>query len=75
MKNTVPDVRNHLVAMMETLGDPDCKPEVVERARALSGLVKEYTETVKVEMAARKLVAELGPDMKLPPALEHRSNG
>ena len=31
MKNKISDVRNHLVAMLEALGDPDANAEVIER--------------------------------------------
>lgn len=71
MKNKITDVRNHLVQMMEALNDRECAPEMIERAKALSGLAQQYTETVKVQVAAAKLVADCGPAVKMPAALEH----
>lgn len=65
MKNKMSDVRNHLVAMMELLGNKDCSAEDLARAKALSELAQTYTNTVKVEVDARKL---LGPS-ELPPAI------
>lgn len=55
MKNRISDVRNHLVAMLEALGDPEAKPEVVERAKAASMIANSYIGAVKVELDAYKL--------------------
>jgi hypothetical protein len=65
MKNKMGDVRDHLVAMMERLGDKDCTAEDLAKAKALSELAQTYTNTVKVEVDARKL---LQPS-QLPPAI------
>ena len=65
MKNKMGDVRDHLVAMMERLNDDDCKPEDIARAKAISDLAQTYTNTVKVEVDARKM---LQPG-QLPPAI------
>ena len=56
MKNKMGDVRDHLVAMMERLGDKDCTADDLARAKALSELAQTYTNTVKVEVDARKLL-------------------
>jgi hypothetical protein len=64
------DVRDHLVAMMERLGDEKVSAEDIARAKALSELAQTYTNTVKCEIEARKLA---GLDRVLPPALEQRS--
>lgn len=56
MKNKMSDVRDHLVAMMERLGDKDCTAEDLARAKTLSDLAQTYTNTVKVEVDARKLL-------------------
>lgn len=55
MKNRIQDVRNHLVAMMEALGDNEANAETVARAKAVSDLAHAYTNTVKVELDARRL--------------------
>lgn len=69
MKNKMQDVRDHLVAMMERLGDKKVSAEDIARAKALSELAQTYTNTVKCEIDARKLA---GMEQTLPPALEHR---
>jgi hypothetical protein len=61
------DVRNHLVAMMELLGSDDVKPEHLDRAKAISELAQTYTNTVKVEIDARRLA---GIENSLPAVLE-----
>ena len=78
MKNKMSDVRNHLVAMMERLSEEDLSADAVakevEKAKALSGLAKEYTSNVKLELDARRLVAEGDIHRNdLPPVLEHRT--
>lgn len=63
MKNKMGDVRDHLVMMMERLGEKDCTAEDLARARTLSELAQTYTNTVKVEVDARKMLGE----KELPP--------
>jgi len=53
MKNRMEDVRNHLVAMLEALGDSDCKPEDIARAKATSDVAQTFINAVKVEVDAR----------------------
>lgn len=48
------DVRDHLVAMMERLGDQDADERDINRAKALSELAATYTRTVSVEIEARR---------------------
>jgi hypothetical protein len=60
MKNKMSDVRDHLVAMMEQLGDPDSKPEVIERAKAMSQVAGQYIDAVKTEITAARVAAEVG---------------
>lgn len=60
MKNKMSDVRNHLVAMLEELGDPACTPEVIERAKATAAIATVFTGTVKVELDALRLADEIG---------------
>ncbi|MFO0293758.1 MAG: hypothetical protein ACK51F_10500 [Rhodospirillales bacterium] len=69
MKNRMQHVRDHLVSMMERLGDKDVTADDIARAKALSELAQTYTNTVKCEIDARKLA---GMDQTLPTALEHR---
>lgn len=60
MKNGMEDVRNHIVAMLEALGDNEATPETVERAKATSLLANSYIGAVKVELEAIKLYDETG---------------
>lgn len=67
MKNKMVDVRNHLVAMLEALGDADAKPEVIERAKATSLVAGTYINAVKVEIDALRLADDIG---QLPASIE-----
>lgn len=60
MKNKMSDVRDHLVAMLEQLGDPEVKPEVIERAKATSLVAATYINAVKCEIDALRLADEIG---------------
>jgi hypothetical protein len=67
MKNKMSDVRNHLVAMLEQLGDADVKVEVIERAKATALVAGVYISAVKTEIDALRLADEIG---RVPAALE-----
>lgn len=56
MKNRMSDVRDHLVAMLETLGEKECKPEDIARAKATSDVAQTFINAVKVEVDARNLL-------------------
>lgn len=64
MKNKVSDVRDHLVAMLEHLGDDSATPEkmaqTIERAKATSQVAVTYISAVKIELDAIKLFDEVG---------------
>lgn len=60
MKNKLSDVRNHLVAMLESLADPDVGAEVIERAKVASQVAGVYIAGVKVEVDACRVAADLG---------------
>lgn len=66
MKNKMVDVRNHLCAMLEQLGDAEASAEVVERAKATSLVANSYIAAVKTEIDAIRLADEIG---KLPQAV------
>lgn len=68
MKNKMTDVRDHLCAMLETLGDADCGAEAIERAKATALVADKYIASVKCEIDARRVLGEFGTD--LPQALE-----
>lgn len=68
MKNRMEDVRNHLVARLEELGDPEASAQAVERAKATALLASQYITAIKVEIDARRLL--LDTNIGLPPALE-----
>jgi hypothetical protein len=59
-KNKVSDVRDHLVAMLEALGDKDAGPEVIERAKASSLVAGTYIAAVKIELDAIRLHDDIG---------------
>jgi len=67
MKNKMSDVRDHLVAMLEQLGDPEVSVEVVERAKATALVAGTYISAVKTEIDALRLADDIG---KLPSAVE-----
>ena len=60
MKNKMQDVRNHLVAMMESLGEKDCRAEEIEKAKAMSMVASQYISSVKTEIDALRLADEIG---------------
>ncbi|MGG2100350.1 hypothetical protein [Stenotrophomonas sp. NRRL B-14846] len=64
MKNKVSDVRDHLVAMLELLGDDNLSTEkmsqVIERAKASTIVASTYIGAVKVELDAIRLAHETG---------------
>jgi hypothetical protein len=59
-KNKVSDVRDHLVAMLEELGNPKADPAVIERAKASSLVAGTYIAAVKVELDAIRLHDDIG---------------
>lgn len=68
-QNRMQNARDHLIAMMEALNEPNVEPEVIERARAMSGLVQAFTNNVKVELDFRReagLMNELHEVLKAP---------
>lgn len=60
MKNKVSDVRDHLVSMLEALGDPKADAATIERAKATSLVATTYIAAVKVELDALKLHDDIG---------------
>lgn len=60
MKNKMQDVRDHLVAMLEALGDNTANAETIERAKATSMVANSYIGAVRVELDAIKLFDETG---------------
>jgi len=64
MKNKVSDVRDHLVAMLERLGDDNLSAEdmrlVIERSKTSTMVATTYIGAVKVELDAIRLMDETG---------------
>jgi hypothetical protein len=64
MKNKMVDVRTHLVAMMERLGDENLPSEkldqTIEAAKATALVAGQYISAVKTEIEAVKIFAEIG---------------
>jgi hypothetical protein len=52
MKNTMVDVRNHMIAQLERLGDatPEERPGEIERAKAIGALCSVLIESAKTEI-------------------------
>jgi GTP cyclohydrolase I len=75
VKNKMSDVRDHLVAMLEALGedsDPEQTARTVERAKATALVADKYIAAVKVEIDAREKLQrhDLPPALTSAPALE-----
>lgn len=60
MKNKMADVRNHLVAMLEALGEPDADANTIERAKATALVAGTYIGAVKTELDAIRLFDDTG---------------
>ena len=71
MKNKMNDVRDHLVAMLEALGDTSADattdPQLIERAKATAMVAGTYIAAVKTELDAIQLFDRTGC---LPAAIE-----
>jgi hypothetical protein len=59
MKNKMEDIRNHLIAAMEGLADPD-NPLDIERARAISEIGQVLINSAKVEVEYIKVAGGHG---------------
>lgn len=68
MKNKMSDVRDHLVAMLEDLGDKEADATTIKRAQATALIAEKYIAAVKVEVDARKLLSD--SSIGLPPVLD-----
>lgn len=60
MRNTNVDLRNHLFAHLEALGDEDCDKDTIERAKAAAHVAKQINDSAKNEIQAAALVARYG---------------
>lgn len=62
MKNKIDDLRNHLFAELERLGDEDLEGKELEaeiqRARAISGVAASITDSAKVEVDYLKVTKQ-----------------
>lgn len=60
MKNKIDDLRNHLFAQLERLGDEDLQPEALERelarGRGISEIAQTLIDCAKVEVSYVKAV-------------------
>lgn len=61
MKNQIEDLRNHLFAQLERLGDEDCKgdqlKEEIQRAKAIADVSQQVVAAADIEL---KYIAEFG---------------
>lgn len=62
MKNKIEDLRNHLFAQLERLGDEDLKgsalEEEVSRARAINGVAGALIDSARVEVDFMKVTGQ-----------------
>jgi len=62
VNNKMSDVRDHLVSMLELLGDTDpdhpVPADLIERAKASALVAGQYISAVKVEIEARRMYAD-----------------
>jgi hypothetical protein len=62
MKNKMSDLRNTLFEMVERINDDDLTDdelsEQLQKAKAITGLAKEITATVNLELETAKFVCE-----------------
>lgn len=59
MKNRMTDVRNHLIATLEALQDPD-RPMDIERAKAVAEVAQVIVNSAKVEVDFLKACTDAG---------------
>jgi hypothetical protein len=74
MNTTTQDVRDYLCKALVELGNSDASPEemalIIERAKATSNVAAQYTNLVKAEIDAIRLMDDTG---KLPTAVTEPS--
>ena len=62
MKNKIDDLRNHLFAQLERLGDEELEGEALDaeisRARAMSSVAGSITDTARVEVDYLKVTKQ-----------------
>jgi len=62
MKNSLTDVRNHLIAQLESLGDESLTgeklKETIERGRAMNEIVKTLVDSAKIEVEFIKATSQ-----------------
>ena len=61
MKNKIEDLRNHLFAALEALGDKE-SPMDIERAHAIADVAQTIINSVKVEVDYLKIAGGRGTD-------------
>ncbi|MDR7125532.1 hypothetical protein [Pseudotabrizicola sp. 4114] len=63
-RNRMSDLKDHLFAQLERLGDESLTPEQIateaKRAEAIVGLADQITENAKVQLTAARLFADHG---------------
>jgi hypothetical protein len=63
MKNKMSDVRDHLVAMMEELGDQEATSTTIERAKGMALLADKFIASAKCEIEARRVAYDIGASL------------
>ena len=69
MKNKIEDLRNHLFAALEALGDKE-NPMDIERAKAISDVAQTIINSAKVEVDYLKVAGGRGTDFLALPESE-----
>ena len=69
MKNKIEDLRNHLFAALEALGDKE-SPMDIERAHAIADVAQTIINSAKVEVDYLKIAGGRGTDFLVPPENE-----
>lgn len=76
MKNTLTDLKNHLFAQLERLGEEDLSEEDLEkeirRSEAIDRVGKDVISIANLQLRAAKLSAEYGGEMHLTNLLEEK---
>ncbi len=64
MKNKLEDLRNHLFAELERLGDIDTPPDdlQLDRSRAICNVAKQITDTARLEVDFYRTLGKLRTD-------------
>lgn len=79
MKNKLSDLKDHLFAQLERLGDESIKGDELEteiaRGKAIAEVGRQVIDNASLVLEAHKLKASLGPSATIPTLLVGPENG